>query len=111
MAMLVISAKGVIEMAKFNKYWGFVALGAATAAAAGAATAILTKKNRTESVGYEDDFEDFDDFDIPEDSDTNEESDAAEAFVAWEDTADECEDSDIPNETTEEIFESDEEME
>lgn len=76
-------------MAKFNKYWGFVALGAATAAAAGAVAAIITKKNRTESIGFEDDFDDFDDFDIPEKSD---EKETAEDFVAWDDTVEECTD-------------------
>ena len=77
-------------MAKFNKYWGFVAIGAATAAAAGAVAAIITKKNRTESIGFEDDFDDdFDDFDIPEKSD---EKETAEDFVAWEDTEEECTD-------------------
>lgn len=76
-------------MAKFNKYWGFVALGAATAAAAGAVAAIITKKNRTESIGFDDDFDDFDDFDIPEKSD---EKETAEDFVAWEDTEEESTD-------------------
>ena len=32
-------------MAKINKYWGFVAIGALTAAAAGAVAAVIAKKN------------------------------------------------------------------
>ena len=32
-------------MAKINKYWGFVAVGALTAAAAGAVAALVAKKN------------------------------------------------------------------
>ena len=44
-------------MAKINKYWGLVAVGALTAAAAGAVAALVTRKK-----SYEEDFEDdFDD--------------------------------------------------
>ena len=53
-------------MAKFNKYWGLVALGAATAAAAGAAAAVVLKKKPRRAAEFEDDFDE--DFDIPEDS-------------------------------------------
>ena len=38
-------------MAKINKYWGLVAVGALTAAAAGAVAALVTRKK-----AYEEDF-------------------------------------------------------
>ena len=41
-------------MAKINKYWGFVAVGAVAAAAAGAIAALAFRKDPL------DDFEDFD---------------------------------------------------
>ena len=34
-------------MAKLNKYWGFVAVGALTAAAAGAVAAVIIKKHHS----------------------------------------------------------------
>lgn len=44
-------------MAKINKYWGFVAIGALTAAAAGAVAAVIAKRNsRNEEFEFEDDF-------------------------------------------------------
>ena len=43
-------------MAKINKYWGLVAVGALTAAAAGAIAAIISRKSVCE-----DDFEDEED--------------------------------------------------
>ena len=47
-------------MAKLNKYWGFVAVGAVAAAAAGAVAALAFKKKPLED--FEDDFDDdFDD--------------------------------------------------
>ena len=46
-------------MAKINKYWGFVAVGALTAAAAGAVAALVAKKNSCkEDFDFEDDFDD-----------------------------------------------------
>ena len=45
-------------MAKINKYWGLVAVGALTAAAAGAIAALVLKKDPL------DDFDDFDDEDF-----------------------------------------------
>ena len=55
-------------MAKMNKYWGFVAIGAAAAAVAGAVAAMALKKKPMSDYDFEDDFDDdFDD--IPLDSD------------------------------------------
>ena len=48
-------------MAKKNNYWGLVAVGALTAAAAGAVAAHLVKNHRKNNIP-EDDFEDLDDF-------------------------------------------------
>ena len=48
-------------MAKINKYWGLVAVGALTAAAAGAVAALVTRKKAYEE-DFEDDFDDLDDF-------------------------------------------------
>ena len=46
-------------MAKINKYWGMVALGAATAAVAGAVAAAFAKRHALEEAAdLEDDFED-----------------------------------------------------
>ena len=48
-------------MAKLNKYWGFVAVGAAAAVAAGAVAALVLKKKPLDD--FEDDFDDdFDDY-------------------------------------------------
>ena len=47
-------------MAKINKYWGLVAVGALTAAAAGAIAAIISRKSVCED-DFEDDFDDLDD--------------------------------------------------
>ena len=48
-------------MAKINKYWGYVAIGALTAAAAGAVAALIAKKGSCkEDFDFEDDFDDFD---------------------------------------------------
>ena len=44
-------------MAKINKYWGLVAVGALTAAAAGAIAAIISRKSVCED-DFEDDFDD-----------------------------------------------------
>ena len=54
-------------MAKLNKYWGFVAVGAVAAAAAGAVAALAFKKKPLED--FEDDFEDEFDNDFFEDED------------------------------------------
>ena len=48
-------------MAKINKYWGLVAVGALTAAAAGAIAALVSRRSVCEE-DFEDDFEDLDDF-------------------------------------------------
>ena len=46
-----------IIMAKLNKYWGFVAVGALTAAAAGAVAAVIIKKHpHTQDVDVPEDF-------------------------------------------------------
>ncbi len=47
-------------MAKINKYWGLVAVDA-TAAAAGAIAALVSRRSVCEE-DFEDDFEDLDDF-------------------------------------------------
>ena len=46
-------------MAKINKYWGLVAVGALTAAAAGAIAALVSRRSVCEE-DFEDDFEDDD---------------------------------------------------
>ena len=51
-------------MAKINKYWGLVAVGALTAAAAGAIAAIISRKSVCED-DFEDDFDDL--YDLEED--------------------------------------------
>ena len=48
-------------MAKINKYWGLVAVGALTDAAAGAIAALVSRRSVCEE-DFEDDFEDLDDF-------------------------------------------------
>lgn len=69
-------------MAKKNNYWGLVAVGALTAAAAGAVAAHLVKNHRKNSM-LEDDFEDLDNL---EDLDDFEEriNEEKEAFQAWD---------------------------
>ena len=48
-------------MAKINKYWGYVAVGALTAVAAGDVAALIAKKGSCkEDFDFEDDFDDFD---------------------------------------------------
>ena len=75
-------------MAKRNKYWGFVAVGAAAAAAAGAVAAMVLKKKRVSDF---DDFDDdFEEFEFPEDTEEKleeTEEEIHEAFAAWGDTA------------------------
>ena len=63
-------------MAKLNKYWGFVAVGALTAAAAGAVAAVIIKKHpHTKDEDFTEDFDDA--FDIAFDSDEEEEKEAS----------------------------------
>ena len=50
-------------MAKRNKYWGLVAVGALTAAAAGVIAAAVSKKPASGNRSPKDDFDDFDDLD------------------------------------------------
>ena len=74
-------------MAKLNKYWGFVVVGALTAAAAGAVAAMITKKHpHTKDEDFTEDFDDA--FDIAFDSDEEEEKEApqesAEDFESWD---------------------------
>ena len=88
-------------MAKLNKYWGFVALGAVTAAAAGAIAAFMTKKNSPKEIlDYEEDFdEDLDGLSVEEDEEEAEKS--TEDFVAWDEN-EEAEEAAAPKEETEE---------
>ena len=70
-------------MAKLNKYWGFVAVGAVAAAAAGAVAALAFKKKPLDD--FEDDFEDdFDDDFEDEEDDFVKEDEAAPAKEADE---------------------------
>ena len=84
-------------MAKINKYWGLVVLGAATAAAAGAVAAVFSKRRVLEQTAdLEEDFEDE-----QEPSLQPEKKDVHEDFISWEDTSDE-DVSDLPEEETSE---------
>ena len=69
-------------MAKMNKYWGMVAIGALTASAAGAVAAVLMKKKPVaEGPDFEDDFDD----DAVSVNKSGEDSrDGHEAFASWE---------------------------
>ena len=62
-------------MAKINKYWGLVAVGALTAAAAGAIAALVSRRSVCEE-DFEDDFEDLDDFKDDEKKEEKEENDS-----------------------------------
>ena len=64
-------------MAKINKYWGFVAVGALTAAAAGVVAAIIAKKGSCKE-DFEDDFDDFEDESEDFVDETTEEDDSEE---------------------------------
>lgn len=94
-------------MAKKNNYWGLVAVGALTAAAAGAIAAHLVKNHKKNSM-LEDDFEDLDNL---EDFDDFEEriKEEKETFQAWDIPAQEETEAEkeSPEETTAET--SDEE--
>ena len=72
-------------MAKINKYWGLVAVGALTAAAAGAIAALVSRRSVCEE-DFEDDFEDLDDF---KDDEKKEEKEEKEVFQDWDKTASE----------------------
>lgn len=76
-------------MAKINKYWGLVAVGALTAAAAGAVAALVTRKKAYEE-DFEDDFDDLDDF---EEDDKKEEKEEKEVFQDWDKTTSETVDA------------------
>ena len=65
--------KGDQIMAKINKYWGLVAVGALTAAAAGAIAALVSRRSVCEE-DFEDDFEDLDDFKDDEKKEEKEEN-------------------------------------
>lgn len=72
-------------MAKINKYLGFVLVGAATAAAAGAiAASVLKRKQKPDPVDYDEFFDDdfHDDFKVCESC--KEEKEPNEDFVSWE---------------------------
>ena len=72
-------------MAKINKYWGMVALGAVTAAAAGAVAAACEKRRAFEQVAdAEDQFEDE-----QETSSQPEKKEVHEDFISWEATSEE----------------------
>lgn len=74
-------------MAKINKYLGFVLVGAATAAAAGAiAASVLKRKQKPDPVDYDEFFDDdfHDDFKVCESC--KEEKEPNEDFVSWEDS-------------------------
>ena len=74
-------------MAKINKYWGMVALGAVTAAAAGAIAATFAKRRALEEAAdLEEDFEDE-----QETNEQPEEKEVREDFVSWEATSEEAE--------------------
>ena len=65
-------------MAKINKYWGYVAIGALTAAAAGAVAALIAKKGSCkEDFDFEDD---FDDFDLTDEKETAKEDQSASIY-------------------------------
>ena len=69
-------------MAKINKYWGLVAVGAVAAAAAGAIAALAFRKDPLDDF---DDFdEDFEDETEEETSRTEEKKETSEAFEAWD---------------------------
>ena len=75
-------------MAKINKYWGLIALGAVTAAAAGAIAASLSRRKELENAAdFDDDFED----DLKDDEDVREakeKKESPEDFISWEASSD-----------------------
>ena len=88
-------------MAKINKYWGYVAIGALTAAAAGAVAALIAKKGSCkEDFDFEDD---FDDFDLTDEKETaKEDQEPAEDFQSWEHTGEQSATDDTESEEAEE---------
>ena len=70
-------------MAKINKYWGLVAVGALTAAAAGAIAALVSRRSVCEE-DFEDDFEDLDDFKDDEKKEEKEEKKEKEVYKTKE---------------------------
>ena len=91
----------MIIMAKINKYWGYVAIGALTAAAAGAVAALIAKKGSCkEDFDFEDD---FDDFDLTDEKETaKEDQEPAEDFQSWEHTGEQSATDDTESEEAEE---------
>ena len=69
-------------MAKINKYWGLVAVGALTAAAAGAMAAHLMRKPSKKECDLEFDFDD--DFDDDFDEESADIPEEPEAFQEWD---------------------------
>ena len=99
-------------MAKINKYWGFVAVGALTAAAAGVVAAIIAKKGSCkEDFDFEDDFDDFDLTDEEEKTEekADEEAETAEDFQSWEHTGEQAENDSAEDKADEVAAESDSE--
>lgn len=90
-------------MAKINKYWGYVAIGALTAAAAGAVAALIAKKGSCkEDFDFEDD---FDDFDLTDEKETaKEDQEPAEDFQSWEHTGEQSATDDTENEEAEKLL-------
>ena len=94
-------------MAKLNKYWGLVAVGAATAAAAGALAAIIMKKKPHQDLeNLDDDFEEDDDI-LEEEK--NESEEPQEDFVSWEEPEAESEEPVTTEDAEEETAEPSEE--
>lgn len=89
-------------MAKINKYWGLVAVGALTAAAAGVIAAVFMKKDScTCHWDCEDDTDE--DFDIP--ADFNEEDvkeTEKEDFASWDNASPEQSTEEAPQEEADE---------
>ena len=73
-------------MAKINKYWGFVAVGALTAAAAGAIAAAFLKKHADPE-----NFEFDEDAPVQDDSDEEPVKESKEVFQSWEPSSNEKE--------------------
>ena len=93
-------------MAKINKYWGYVAIGALTAAAAGAVAALIAKKGSCkEDFDFEDD---FDDFDLTDEKETaKEDQEPTEDFQSWEHTGEQSATDDTESEEAEEDADTD----
>ena len=84
-------------MAKINKYWGYVAIGALTAAAAGAVAALIAKKGSCKE-----------DFDLTDEKEpAKEDQEPAEAFQSWEHTGEQSATDDTESEEAEEAADTD----